>query len=93
MMSNKNQLNVKTSEDMTATELNIEADVVIIGSGAGGGISAYELAKAGKKVIILEAGPFVPSEKFTEMMAVKPSRASSPEVLTFDFLSRFSASM
>ncbi len=70
MMSNKNQLNVKTSEDMTATELNIEADVVIIGSGAGGGISAYELAKAGKKVIILEAGPYVPSEKFTEMMAV-----------------------
>jgi choline dehydrogenase-like flavoprotein len=42
----------------------------VIGSGAGGGIAAYELAKAGKKVIVIEAGPYVPSENFTEMLAV-----------------------
>lgn len=70
MSTNKNQLNVITAADMTAAQLDLDADVVIIGSGAGGGINAYELAKAGKKVVVLEAGPYVPSEKFTEMMAV-----------------------
>ena len=33
-------------------------DVVVIGSGAGGGMTAYILAKAGIKVLMLEAGPF-----------------------------------
>ncbi|MDP3536401.1 MAG: GMC family oxidoreductase [Halomonas sp.] len=42
----------------------------MIGSGAGGAIAAYELAKAGKRVLVLEAGPYIPSEQFSEMMAV-----------------------
>lgn len=41
-----------------------EADVVIIGSGAGGGISAEELSKAGLKVIIVEMGSFKSSSDF-----------------------------
>lgn len=44
----------------------LQADVVVIGSGAGGAVAAYELAKAGRKVIIIEAGPYVPSSEFTE---------------------------
>ncbi|NQF16990.1 GMC family oxidoreductase [Brevibacillus sp. HB1.3] len=35
-----------------------DADVCIVGAGAAGGVLAYELAKAGLRVVILEAGPF-----------------------------------
>lgn len=38
-------------------------DIVIIGSGAGGGTLAYRLANAGKKILILERGSFLPQEK------------------------------
>lgn len=41
-----------------------EADVVIVGSGAGGGISAEELSKAGFKVIIVEMGSLKSSSDF-----------------------------
>lgn len=35
-----------------------EADICIVGAGAAGGVLAYELAKAGFKVVVIEAGPF-----------------------------------
>ena len=37
-------------------ELTLEADVVIVGSGAGGGVIAGELSEAGKRVCVLEMG-------------------------------------
>ncbi len=38
-------------------------DAIIIGSGAGGGTLALHLAQAGKRILILERGPFMPQEK------------------------------
>ncbi|MBL7846600.1 MAG: GMC family oxidoreductase [Cyclobacteriaceae bacterium] len=38
-------------------------DVVIVGSGAGGGMAAYILSKAGVKVALLEAGPMYDPRK------------------------------
>lgn len=38
-------------------------DVVIIGTGAGGGTLAYRLAPSGKRILLLERGPFLPREK------------------------------
>ena len=37
-------------------------DVVVIGSGAGGGTLTYALANAGKRVLLLERGDFLPRE-------------------------------
>jgi choline dehydrogenase-like flavoprotein len=37
-------------------------DVIIIGSGAGGGTLAYNLADSGKNVLLLERGDFLPRE-------------------------------
>ncbi|UFJ40937.1 GMC family oxidoreductase [Brevibacillus humidisoli] len=34
------------------------ADICIVGAGAAGGVLAYELAKAGLKVVVIEAGPY-----------------------------------
>ncbi|NEQ53327.1 MAG: NAD(P)-binding protein, partial [Leptolyngbya sp. SIO3F4] len=38
-------------------------DVIIIGTGAGGGTLAYRLASSDKQILILERGDFLPREK------------------------------
>jgi choline dehydrogenase-like flavoprotein len=40
-----------------------EYDAIVIGTGAGGGTLALHLAQAGKKILILERGAFMPQEK------------------------------
>lgn len=45
---------------MTASQ---RYDAVIIGSGAGGGTLAFHLAQAGKRILVLERGAFLPQEK------------------------------
>src|SRR5690349_4316415 len=43
--------------------VNDHYDVIIIGSGAGGGTLAHKLAPTGKKILLLERGGYVPREK------------------------------
>src|SRR5438046_1215382 len=43
--------------------MNDHFDVIIIGSGAGGGTLAYRLAPSGKRILLIERGPFVRREK------------------------------
>jgi choline dehydrogenase-like flavoprotein len=38
-------------------------DVIIIGTGAGGGTLAYALAPSGKRILLIERGDYVPREK------------------------------
>jgi choline dehydrogenase-like flavoprotein len=38
-------------------------DVIIIGSGAGGGTLAWKLAPTGRRILLIERGPYVPREK------------------------------
>lgn len=42
---------------------NHHYDIIIIGTGAGGGTLAYRLALTGKKILVLERGAFLPREK------------------------------
>lgn len=52
----------------------ITADAIVIGSGAGGAVAAARLAEAGKRVIILEAGEYLPRHELTEHEAPLSAR-------------------
>jgi choline dehydrogenase-like flavoprotein len=56
------------------TTNELDADAVIVGSGAGGGVSAALLAKSGRRVIVLEAGPPADPASFTQLEAESMSR-------------------
>ncbi len=45
----------------------IEADVCVVGSGAGGGVIAGELAAAGKSVVVLEMGGYYDDRDFDQL--------------------------
>ena len=51
------------------TDTSLECDVVVIGSGAGGGVVAGQLAAAGKSVVVLEKGGYLNEADFTHREA------------------------
>lgn len=57
-------------------------DVIIIGTGAGGGTLLHELAATGKRILVLERGPFLPREKenWDTRVAFHTTRYFGPEV-------------
>jgi choline dehydrogenase-like flavoprotein len=57
-------------------------DVIIIGTGAGGGTLAYKLAPSGKKILLLERGGYVPREKanWDTRAVVKDGKYNTKEV-------------
>jgi choline dehydrogenase-like flavoprotein len=66
--SSPSVLQVLEPDQIPAAGLKLKADVVVVGSGASGAVVAYELTRAGAKVVVLEAGPYYPSSEFTEVL-------------------------
>ncbi|HMX28592.1 MAG TPA: dehydrogenase, partial [Blastocatellia bacterium] len=56
-------------------------DVIIIGTGAGGGTLAYKLAPSGKRILLLERGGYVPREKdnWSTLATVKEGKYNTKE--------------
>src|SRR5260370_26215405 len=54
-------------------------DVVIVGAGISGAIIALQLATRGKRVLILEAGPAVPTDRSGYMNNFYMNVAKAPE--------------
>jgi choline dehydrogenase-like flavoprotein len=50
-----------------ADTLNLTADVVVVGSGSGGGVIAGKLADAGQEVVVLEAGGYYNEADFNQL--------------------------
>jgi choline dehydrogenase-like flavoprotein len=64
---------VRTRFDLRG-EIVLDADVVVIGSGAGGAVAAVRAAEAGRKVVILETGSWWDAPDFDEDEAHQTQR-------------------
>ena len=57
-------------------------DVIIIGTGAGGGTLAWKLAPTGKKILLIERGDYVPREKdnWSPLAVIKNAKYHTKDV-------------
>jgi len=53
-------------EPMEVTQDIVETDLAVVGSGAGGSVIAAHAAKAGFRVLVIEAGPLLTTDTFTQ---------------------------
>jgi choline dehydrogenase-like flavoprotein len=58
------QLRVKRTPDQH--ERRLQAEVLIVGTGAGGSVVAHELAEQGREVLMLDRGRYVPPSEYGE---------------------------
>lgn len=61
-------------------------DIIIVGTGAGGGTMAYALAETGKKILLLERGDYIPRERenWSTEAIFKQKRYQTNERWTFN---------
>lgn len=55
--------------------LTLDADVVVVGSGAGGAVAAAVFAEAGQRVVVLEEGRHVPQPEYGKLTPSQQMRA------------------
>jgi choline dehydrogenase-like flavoprotein len=54
-------------EQLSGAEATLTVDVCVVGSGAGGGVLAAELTRAGKSVVVLEQGAYRNEQDFKQL--------------------------
>ena len=65
----RHQSDVRIEPLKPAEETTLDADVCVVGGGAGGSVVAAKLAEAGYRVLVLEAGPYLTADTFRQREA------------------------
>lgn len=68
---------------VSVSEIDPDIDVIVVGSGAGGGVAAYNLAAKGHKVLVIERGGHYPSTIITAEERLMAARLFRDGALQF----------